>query len=126
MAKGLKIPVQVDNKGGSLVVEGDEYSRQVLFTGLAGHDNVNAFQQGTGLGEGMIFGLTDTSTRASVLRRLRELFDVWEAERLYRLMSETIRWSKDSQRGELILDFKYVNLETNRVIDFSKRFLSGG
>lgn len=126
MTKGLAVPVRVNNKGGALTVDGDDYAQQVLYIGLAGHDNANAFQQNTGLGEGMIFGVTSTSEKAAILRRLRALFDVWEAERLYRLMPETIKWSKDTQKGELYLEFQYINLETNKVIDFRKHFLSGG
>lgn len=124
MAKGLKIPVQVDQTGSSATVEGDEYAKQILDIGLTAHDNANAFEQESGLGDGMIFGLTDTSQKAAILRRLYQMFDEWEAQRLYRLMRETIVWTK--QQGELILQFEYVNLETNTVESFRKLFLSGG
>lgn len=123
MATGLAVPVRVGSNGGSVTVSGDEYARQTLYVGLSDHDNTNAFQQGTGLGEGMIFGLDNDSTKASVLRKLYAMFDIWETERLFRLMRETIKWS--SVDGELILEFKYVNLETDKIEDFHKRFLTG-
>lgn len=126
MAKGIQIPVKVNAYGGTSVVEGDSYADQVLRIGLSGHSNMNAFQQDTGLGEGMIFGLDSTSTKASVLRRLYAIFEEWEAQRLYKLMAETIKWVSDSSVGDLILEFKYINLETDQVKSFEKRFLSGG
>jgi hypothetical protein len=125
MAKGLRIPVGVDLRGGSATVEGDEYAKQVLAAGLTGHDNANAFEQESGLGEGMIFGINSTSLKASVLRRLYAMFDAWEAERLYRLMRETVAWSTATD-GDLVLEFKFVNLETDVVESFKKKFLSGG
>lgn len=114
----------VNLRGGSAAVEGDEYAKQVLATGLSGHDNANAFEQDSGLGEGMIFGTNSTSLKASVLRRLYAMFDSWEAERLYRLMRETVAWSTEG--GDLVLEFKFVNLETDVVESFKKKFLSGG
>lgn len=124
MATGLAVPVRVGANGGSVTVSDDDYAKQTLEIGLSGHYNANAFQQDTGLGEGMIFGLDDVSLRAAILRRLYDLFDVWESQRLFRLMRETIKWA--AAAGQLFLEFKYVNLETDKIEDFKKLFLTGG
>lgn len=123
--KGLKIPVGVDTTGSSATVEGDAYADQMIRTGLSDHDNANAFQQDTGLGAGMIFGMTDTSQKASILRRLYEMFAAWEEDRLFRLMRETIKWGKDSESGELTIEFKYINLESDETASFKKKFTTG-
>jgi len=125
VAKGLKIPVGVDTTGGSATLEGDEYADQVIRTGLSDHDNANAFQQDGGLGEEMIFGKTDTAQKAAILRKLYSMFAAWEEERLFRLMRETIKWSKDSESGELIVEFRYINLESDEPTTFRKKFTTG-
>jgi len=125
VAKGLKIPVGVDTTGGSATLEGDEYADQVIRTGLSDHDNANAFQQDTGLGEEMIFGKTDTAQKAAILRKLYSMFAVWEEERLFRLMRETIKWSTNIESGELIIEFQYINLESDEPTTFRKKFTTG-
>lgn len=125
MAKGLRIPVGVDNTGGAAVIEGDVYAKQVIRTGLSDHDNANAFQQDSGLGADMIFGRTDTSQKAAILRRLYQLFAAWEEDRLFRLMRETIRWGRDSDSGELTIDFEFINLESDEVSSFGKKYTTG-
>jgi len=123
MAKGLKIPVGVDGTGGSVAIEGDAYADQTIRTALSDHDNDNAFQQDTGLGADMIFGVSNTALRASILRRLYSLFEFFETERLFKLMRETIKWSKGE--GELILEFRYVNLESDEEKLFEQSFRTG-
>lgn len=108
-----------------MTIEGDAYADQVIRTGLSDHDNSNAFQQDTGLGSGMTFGMTDTSQKASILRRLYEMFAAWEEDRLFRLMRETIKWGVDSGSGELVIEFKYINLESDETISFKKKFTTG-
>jgi len=123
MAKGLKIPVGVDGTGGSVTIEGDAYADQVIRTALSDHDNDNAFQQDTGLGANMIFGISNTALRASILRKLYALFEFFETERLFKLMRETIEWSRGD--GELILEFRYVNLESDEEKLFTMSFKTG-
>lgn len=120
MARGIRIPVGVNASGGTAMVEDDTQHRQVLSVGLSSGDNRNAFQQEENLGEQMIFGNDSPLFRASILRRLYEIFKDWEEQKLFRLMRETIEWSKEP--GELTLDFTYIDLESDQEKQFRKNF----
>ncbi|KKM81515.1 hypothetical protein LCGC14_1329070 [marine sediment metagenome] len=120
MARGLKVPMGVDITGGAAWVDGEKNDRKTIFTALGDCDSENAFQQELGLGIGMIFDPSDETVRAKILRRLKSIFRVFEEADRYRLLTETISWTEGD--GELTLEFKYRNLETDEERSFAQTF----
>lgn len=106
------------------MVEGEEQKRQVLMVSLSSGDSANAFQQDLNLGVGMIFGQDSANLRSIILRRLFEIFQDFETDKLFRLMRETIEWSKGGE-GELVLSFSYIDIESDTVRSFRKEFTTG-
>jgi hypothetical protein len=124
MATGFSIPVQTNASGGMATSSGDEQDTNVLMLALASTDNDNAFQQDEALGEAMIFDINDPGARAPVLARLRKVFQRFERLKRFKLKEDTIRWIENEDDGELILIFKYVALESDKIQDFSKTYTS--
>jgi len=122
MPKGIKVPVQVDKSGRIAMIEGDALNRQLIALSLADDENENAFQQQIGLGESMIFENDTSSSRAKILRILYSIFLDFESRKIFRLVRETIEWSKDPENGDLILSFYYIDLESDQPQFFQKAF----
>jgi len=122
MSKGIKIPVQVDGTGRIATIESDELNRQLIATALSDDENENAFQQQIGLGETMVFDQDTPVLRAKILRRLFTIFLDFESRKLFRLVRETIEWSKDIENGDLTLGFYYIDLESDNPQSFKKTF----
>lgn len=125
MAKGLKIPVGVNNFGGSEVIEGDDQAIKIIKTALGSGYNENAYQQDVSLGESMIFGSNNNQLRADITRRLYKIFKEFEDDLLYKLARNTIKWSRDVSRQELILEFQFINLESDTPTVFRQAFRVG-
>lgn len=123
MPRGFAMPVRVAPWGGLLLVEGDENDAKIISLALASDDNENAFQQDIGLGEAMVFDISDAQLRGGIMGRVRSIFRRFEAQKRYRLLSETLRWTEGD--GELTLTFKYHNLESDEIKDFSKTYTNG-
>lgn len=123
--RGLRIPIGVNKQGRSATLTGDPQDQKIINTGLSGNDNLNAFQQDPGLGEDMVFDLTDPVVRGKIMVRLRDVFTDFEAQNRYRLLEDTIKWDEDPAKQELNLSFKYHNLETDDPKDFDKGFREG-
>jgi hypothetical protein len=123
MAKGLKIPVGSDSTGGTAMVEKDKSNFQVIMTALSDCDSTHAFQQDLGLGSGMVFDVDDFTLRAQIRRRVEAIFKDFEREDRFKLLPETIEWS--SGDGELTMEFKYLDLESDEVFEFTKVFTPG-
>lgn len=125
MAKGLKIPVGVNNFGGSKIIEGDDQAIKIIKTALGSGYNDNAYQQDVSLGESMIFGSNTDQLRADITRRLYKIFKEFEDDLLYKLARNTIKWSRDVSKQELILEFMFINLESDTPIVFRHAFRTG-
>lgn len=126
MATGLTLPVGVDAGGGARLVSGEENDRKIIILALGSGWNENAFQQDIALGQDMIFDLSDRTVRARIKRRLRQIFNEFQAQNRYRLLPGTIEWTEDSAGQTLELFFKYANLETDEVKDFTTKFTASG
>lgn len=126
MPKGLKMPIGRNASGGFAVVDGDDNDKKTIAVALGDDDNENAFQQEIGLGLGMVFDINDPYIRGSIKRRLIRLFKLFEAQKRFKLLTDTIEWKDDSETQELILSFRYLNLESDEENEFSKSFSAGG
>lgn len=122
---GLRIPLGVTKQGRGAVVTGDVQDQKIIDTSLGSNDNQNAFQQDRGLGDDMIFDVSDAAVRGVIRIRLRDVFADFEIQHRYRLLTDTIVWAQDSEKQELSLEFKYHNLETDDTKDFEKGFRQG-
>lgn len=124
--KGLQIPVGVGPTGRTVIVSDDAQSKKIIRIALSDGENDNAFQQNITLGEGHVFAVNSPRDRAIVLSRLLRIFADFQDRDLYKLQRETIRWEKGPAAGEQTLSFKYIDLETDKVQDFSRTYGSGG
>jgi len=126
MPKGLAIPVGVNTSGGARLVEGDLNDSKILKLGLGDDENDNAYQQGIGMGTSMVFDTIDVGQRARLTQRLLDLFRRWEAQKRYKLRTNTLKWEEDAEKGELIVSFKYVSLEADEERDFRRSYVRAG
>lgn len=122
MATGLAMPVGVGQGGGARLSEGDENDDKIIRLGIGDDASEHAFQQNIGVGADMVFGQSDELLQAQIMRRLHEVFKRFEAQKRYTLRRNTITWSQDSKTQELILQFKYVALESDREQTFRESF----
>jgi hypothetical protein len=124
MAKGLRVPVGVDNKGGSMTVEGDDDLLKVIMLALSDNDNENAFQQDIGLSQDAVFAIARPDFRARVLTQLFRIFAIFERFKLAKLNRASLAWERTSE-GEQTLSFEFVNLESDTTITFRRAFTGG-
>lgn len=120
---GLKLPLGANKLGRGYTITGDSQDQKIINTALSSNDNSNAFQQDPGLGESMIFDISDPAVRGRIMSRLRLVFDEFTLQNRYKLLEDTLQW--DESDGELNLTFKYANLETDDVKDFDKGYREG-
>jgi len=107
-------------------VSSDENDRKIIRLALANDDNENPFQQGQGLGDFMVFGINDPGGRGPIMRKISEVFRRFEAQKRYRLITDSVRWEQDSETQEMRVFFKFLNLESDRVEDFNMGFDAAG
>lgn len=122
MPKGLSMPVGVNPTGGAATVEHDENDRKVIWNAISDCSSENAFQQDLGLGSDMVFDISDPVLRARIQQRLFAIFKDFEAQNRYKLKANTIKWSENSAEQELILEFKYLNIESDEEQTFKRPF----
>lgn len=122
MPTGLAMPVGVDESGGARLSSGDANDDKIIRLALGDDSNENAFQQNIGVGADMVFGSADELLQAQIMRRVFEVFKRFEAQKRYTLRRNTISWTVDSNTQELILQFKYVALESDREQLFREAF----
>lgn len=121
MPTGLAMPVGIGSGGGARLVTGDENDDKIIRLALSDDDNENAFQQSIGVGTAMVFDISDELLQATIMRRINEAFRKFEAQNRYKLQRSTIEWSSGNDQ-ELVLSFKYVNLESDKEQDFRQNF----
>ena len=126
MAKGIALPIRVNRRGGFQLSEGDEQADKIVRLALSSLDNDNAFQQDLGLGQAFIFAPRTPAFRSLVLARLDAIFAELEARKLYSLDRTSIRFSRGDVEGEEVLEMKYVNLNTDEELTFSRTFSNSG
>lgn len=119
MAKGLKIPVGVDQRGRA-AVETDESqnTKKILTLAFSEGDDDNAFQS-LGLTSTLVFGVKGAAFRGRAIRVvttiLAKFTEIVELDD-----SEPITFQEDIE-GEVEMSFFYIDLLTNRKEEFTKR-----
>ncbi len=126
MPTGLRVPMQASATGGISKISGDENDRQVIAGYLSDGDNENAFQQNITLGVDMIFDISDPLMRPRVLTRIVRLFEFLESKKRFKLLEGTIEWDEsDIANGNMIMSFRYLNLESDEPQTYEQKFNSG-
>lgn len=119
MATGLKIPVGVDKSGGAAVeVSSSKQNKKILLLGLSEGGDNNPFQK-LGIGN-LIFKIKDVATRAQVQREIEKVVNQL-SDRIVLLPDEPITFN-ESVEGELEVNIKYIDIETNRIEEFTRKF----
>lgn len=122
MPVGLRLPVGVSSSGGAALVDSDANDNKIISLALGSDDNENAFNQDIGLGIDMVFAISDPHVRGKVMGRLRRIFRRFEAQKRYKLLPGTVKWSQESETQDLTLEFKYLNLESDEEQTFSRTY----
>lgn len=113
MPVGLALPVGVDPAGGAELVEADKQSNKIIRLALSPCYSSHAFQQDLGLGEGGVFDLAVPEGKARLRARIKRLFTAFHAEARYRLVAGSIKLEDGPGEGELSLELKYKDLESD-------------
>ena len=124
MVTGLRIPVGVDGTGGAALTSGDEQDRKIIMTALGDNENENAFHQDIGLGSLMIFDVDAPDVQTQVLRRVRRIFRDFRTQQRFKLIEGSVEFKKEAV-GELTLEFKYINLESDEERTFKTDLIGG-
>jgi len=124
MPTGLRMPVGVDGTGGAALSSRDVQNLKIIKIALSDCDSDNAFQD-IGLGNWMIFEIDAPEVQARALNFIRRIFRQFRAEQRYKLLERTIQFTKTSE-GELDLEFKYLDIESDQEETFKASVTGGG
>lgn len=124
MPTGLRMPVGVDGTGGAALSSGDDQNNKIIKTALSDCDSENAFQD-IGLGIWMIYEIDSPEVQARALNFIRRMFRQFRAEQRYKLLERTIQFTKTVE-GELDLEFKYLDIESDQETTFKASLTAGG
>ena len=105
-----------------VVVEHDENDRKIIWNALSDCTSDHAFQQELGLGSDMIFDINDPALRARITQRLIQIFRDFEAQNRYKLKQSTLKWGDNPAEQELVLEFMYLNIESDEELTFKRVF----
>ena len=117
---GLRMPVGVNTRGrADIETNAVEQTKKIIGLAFGENDDMNPFQN-VGFTNGLIFQLADPAFRGKANR---------EVERVLARLSERIEIAPDEViqfdnlgNGEVEMSFKYVDLRTNKVEEFRKKF----
>lgn len=117
MPKGLSIPVMPNVSGGANIEEEPQHTNTILKLALSVGGDDNAFQV-LGLSEEIIFRINDPAVRGLARRSVENIIRKFN-DRIVRDPSMPINFSINEE-GQLNVEFRYVDLSTNRVNDFNE------
>jgi hypothetical protein len=60
------------------------------------------------------------------MRKIRLIFQRFKKQNRFDLLEDTIKWTDDSKEQNVVLEFRYVNLESDEVKTFSESYQTGG
>lgn len=118
MAKGMRIPVGTNKKGGSRLLSGTPYTEQVVRVGLTPNTSRNPFQAGqgieVGISEQIVFAVNDAAARARARREIIRFFRRLRQAELAKLQSGSEGLQLDADGDELVARIKYVDLDADQ------------
>jgi hypothetical protein len=120
MTMGIKLPIKIAPSGGVSLVDSDDNDFKIISLALGSDDNENAFNQDIGLGIDLVYSVRSPHIRGKIIGGLRKIFAKFEAQKRYKLIPSTIKWIEGPEDGELTLEIKYLNLESDEIKTFSR------
>ena len=115
---GLAFPMAPNTIGGLGRASGADNDTKIIMLALMATDSENPFQQPTVNIDSLIFDLADGASFAVARRKLEETFAAFQKEHRYRLLPETITYSREED-GTVTIDFSYHNLESDQISNLS-------
>lgn len=113
MAKtGLAIPVRADGRGRWQRLSGSQQTRKIILLNLTDGQSRNPFQD-IGLGRDMIFASMSRSLQADMRRRIKTMFDRFEAAKRARLIKQPV-FTEFPETQELEVRIDYLDMENNK------------
>lgn len=125
MTVGLRIPVGVNPGGGVSLVDGDIQNDKIIKLALGSDESENAFQGDVAIGQSMVFDLSDRSLRARIQRRVEAIFKGFQVQNRFKLVRGSLKFESDSVNQELIMDLKYIDLESDTEQSLTRQFGAG-
>lgn len=116
MATGLALPLRCVN-GRAVRSTGEDQLKKIIMLSIADCDSGNPYQD-LGIDQALVFSLSDEQTKAYARRRIIDAFKRLEAEGRAEL-NGTPKFT--TREGELEVQIKYLNLETNEAQDITLR-----
>jgi hypothetical protein len=118
MAKGMKLPVKVNKKGGATLIDATPYTDQTVRAALTPNISKNPFQAGggieIGISERFIFAINSPGAQAGARRQITNVFKRLRAQEIAKLASgrDGLKFTADGP--ELIAEINYVELEADQ------------
>ena len=117
MAIGLKMPVGVTSAGGAALLDEPDELRKLVILAISEGEDDNPFQQ-LGIDMRIIFAQNDPSAVALARSSITAILNKFD-ERLALDSSVPIQFNIE-ENGELRVQFRYVNLDSNEPNDFNE------
>lgn len=122
MATGLKIPVGVGRSGGAAIETDDvKQTKKILELALAEGGDDNAFQE-LGLDKTLVFSVNNPAFRGRAQRALDIILSKF-TDRIRLAPDTPIKFEEGDEEGEVVMSFEYVDITTNKVEEFRKKFI---
>lgn len=120
MPTGLRVPVGVNKSGGANIEDDEvEQTKKMLNLALSEGGDDNPFQD-LGLKGDLIFSIQNASFRGKALSFVERVIAKF-SDRIALAPGEPIQFTQDVE-NEIEMGFQYVDLSTNKVQDFVKKF----
>jgi len=119
-AKGIATPWKAES-GRLVLLEGDEFIRQLILAALGGSESTNAFQD-LGLGEDMIFDQNKQVVHSQIEQRIEIAFAPLVRDQLAKYVSSKI----EAKGSEAFMEIEYENLENGDRSTIKVPYPNGG
>ena len=73
----------------------------------------------------LILPLHRPGLRGLLVVKIKKLFARFELQKRFKMLTDTLEWTEISDSGELKLEFRYMDLETDEEKGFSRNFRAG-
>ena len=115
--KGFKVPFEIGPSGSFVLIEGEDKTKNLLMTALRDCVSLNAFQE-LGL-DPPVFDINDETAKILVESKIREIFKFFQEEDRVKLADRGLTFEINSEKQELIVNIKYIDLEFDQVKSFT-------
>lgn len=119
MARGMKLPVTTNRRGGAELIQGSDYLAQTVRAGLTPNTSRNPFQPGGGVAVGVpedvVLAVNDAKAASRVRQAVKRFFARLRRDELAKLVpgGSGISFRRPYGSGDLTADVRYVDLEAD-------------